>query len=42
MRFTPAKRTTLLLLLLLILLAIAFFVWSAINHRSLRLSLIHI
>lgn len=36
MRFTPAKRTTLLLLLLLILLAIAFFVWSAINHRSLR------
>ncbi len=36
MSFTPAKRTTLLLLLLLILLAIAFFVWSAINHRSLR------
>lgn len=33
MRFTPAKRAT---LLLLVLLAIAFFIWSAITRHSLR------
>ncbi|QGU86767.1 HlyD family secretion protein [Erwinia sorbitola] len=36
MSFTPAKRTSLLALLLLALLAIAFFVWSAINRHHLR------
>lgn len=36
MSFTPAKRTSLLVLLLLVLLAIAFFIWSAINRHHLR------